>query len=212
VPAYVGQVFRGAIGIAIACLTIRSGALNLFREEYSYMVYVTLITSVVVSALNCSRLHTAYLQLDGCMEHDSSVLLPAQPEVGVQNVRCPLCRWCFELIAPRRTSNALQRIILWTIETGLVTTCVFLYSYTIWRQHRFLQNMRHSYSRLLGDDAGQWPLGVGVDDLREALLELAARLAQLAGRLPGYALAVCCDVEPWRTVLGAGFDHANIQR
>jgi hypothetical protein len=107
VPAYVGQVFRGAIGIAIACLTIRSGALNLFREEYSYMVYVTLITSVVVSALNCSRLHTAYLQLDGCMEHDSSVLLPAQPEVGIQNVRCPLCRMVFRIDRPSQNLECL---------------------------------------------------------------------------------------------------------
>jgi hypothetical protein len=48
VPAYAGQLFRAALGIAIAGLTFQAKLLTTFRAHHSYMVYLTLIASVVV--------------------------------------------------------------------------------------------------------------------------------------------------------------------
>jgi hypothetical protein len=65
VPAYAGQLLRAALGIAIAGLTFQAKLLTTFRAHHSYMVYLTLIASVVVRPLMAVADDLAYVaQMD----------------------------------------------------------------------------------------------------------------------------------------------------
>jgi hypothetical protein len=73
-----------------------------------------------------------------------------------------------------------------------------------------MQTLRDLDTGVLVDDARQRPLGLRAHDLREAVLEFAARLAQLAWRDP-HACTIWRHVLSWRPAISAGFDHAHIQ-
>jgi hypothetical protein len=48
-PAHAAQALRATIGIAVAVLCTQSQRLSIFQSKYSYIVSVSLITSVIVS-------------------------------------------------------------------------------------------------------------------------------------------------------------------
>jgi hypothetical protein len=75
VPAYFAQIFRGSLAIAITAITVKENELTVFRANHTYLVFMTLIASVVVRRCALSRRLRHLWVEDGCMEHGASVLL-----------------------------------------------------------------------------------------------------------------------------------------
>jgi hypothetical protein len=75
VPAYFAQIFRGSLAIAITAITVKENELSVFRANHTYLVFMTLIASVVVRrCAKSQQLHNLWVK-DGRMEHGSFVLL-----------------------------------------------------------------------------------------------------------------------------------------
>jgi hypothetical protein len=77
VPGYVGQALRASLGLAISILTMHASSLAAFRESHSYIVYLTLITSVVVRELRYPICVEADAVIDGRLEYGGALFLSA---------------------------------------------------------------------------------------------------------------------------------------